>query len=71
MTQDANGNAKDSTGEEVCMCASLGMMGMDTFSLMCGTCDMQLKPSKEVGGVPLRSLMDIQTFLVTYMQGKM
>ena len=42
------------------------MMGMDSFSLMCGTCDMQLKPSGRIG-----MLMDMQSFLVSYMEGMM
>ena len=37
-------------GDTVCMCASMGMLGMGQFSYdlgftkMCGTCEMQLKP---------------------------
>ena len=55
-----------SPGENVCMCASLGMMGMDSFSPMCGICDMQLKPN----GRP-SMLLDLLSFMVAYMQGMM
>ena len=59
-------------GDTVCMCASMGMLGMGEFSYdlgftkMCGTCKMQLAPKGMFG-----MMMDCGSFLLNYMQGMM
>ena len=58
------------SGDTVCMCTSMGMLGMGQFSYdlgftkMCGTCDMQLKPE----GL-WAMMMDCVSFMVTYLMG--
>jgi len=65
---DIHCNTQAARGDTVCMCASMGMMGMGQFSYdmgytkMCGTCDMQLKPTGMMA-----MMMDCMSFMVTFM----
>ena len=56
----------------MCMCASMGMLGMGEFrydlgfTKMCGTCKMQLAP-RGMGGM----MMDCVSFLLSFLEGAM